>query len=55
MDVDNLGNTSYTESQDLVWRRAFDNPDRELHYGVSMIAPFLVKSITATVQYDEVS
>ena len=55
MDVDNLGNTSYTESQDLVWRRAFDNPDRELHYGVSMIAPFLVKSITATVSYDEVA
>lgn len=55
MDVDNLGNTSYTESQDLVWRRAFDNPDRELHYGVSMVAPFLVKSLTATVQYDEVS
>lgn len=55
MDVDNLGNTSYTESQDLVWRRAFDNPSRELHYGISMIAPFVVKSITATVQYDEVS
>lgn len=55
IDVDNLGNTSYTESQDLVWRRAFDNPDREMHYGVSFIAPFLVKSITATVQYDEVS
>lgn len=53
MDVDNLSNTSYTENQDLVWRRAFDNPDREMHYGVSFIAPFLVKSITATVEYDE--
>lgn len=55
MDVDNLSNTSYTETQDLVWRRAFDNPDRELHFGVSMVAPFLVKSITATISYDEVS
>lgn len=55
MDVDNLSNTSYTESADVVWRRAFDNPDRELHYGVSMVAPFLVKSITATIQYDEIS
>ena len=55
IDVDNLSNTSYTESADVVWRRAFDNPDRELHYGVSMVAPFLIKSITATVQYDEVS
>ena len=54
MDVDNLSNTSYTESADVVWRRAFDNPDRELHYGVSMIAPFLVKSLTATIEYDEV-
>ena len=54
MDVDNLSNTSYTESADVVWRRAFDNPDRELHYGVSMVAPFLVKSITATIQYDEI-
>lgn len=54
MDVDNLSNTSYTESADVVWRRAFDNPDRELHYGVSMVAPFLIKSITATVQYDEI-
>lgn len=55
MNVDNLSNTSYTESADVVWRRAFDNPDRELHYGVSMVAPFLVKSITATIQYDEIS
>lgn len=53
MDVDNLSNTSYTENQDLVWRRAFDNPSREMHYGVSCVAPFLVKSITATIQYDE--
>ena len=55
MDVDGLGNTSYTEQQDMIWRRAFDNPDRELHYGVSMVAPFLVKSLTATVQYDEIA
>lgn len=55
MDVDNLANTSYTENSDMVWRRAFDNPDRELHWGVSMVAPFLIKSLTAVVQYDEVS
>lgn len=54
MDVDNLANTSYTESADVVWRRAFDNPDRELHWGVSCVAPFLVKSLTATIEYDEV-
>lgn len=54
MDIDNLSNTSYTENEDLVWRRAFDNPDRELHYGLSMVAPFLVKSLTATIEYDEV-
>lgn len=55
MDVDNLANTSYTEDQDVVWRRAFDNPDRKLHFGVSMVAPFLIKSITATIEYDEVA
>lgn len=55
MDVDNLSNSSYTETQDLVWRRAFDNPSREMYFGVSMVAPFLVKSITATIEYDEVS
>lgn len=55
MDVDNLSNTSYTENEDLVWRRAFDNPDRELHYGVSMVAPFLIKSLTVTIEYDEVA
>lgn len=54
MDLDNLSNTSYTEGSDMVWRRAFDNPDRELHYGVSMITPFLVKSLTTTIEYDEV-
>lgn len=54
MDVDNLANTSYTEDKDIVWRRAFDNPDRELHWGVSMVAPFLVKSLTAVVEYDEI-
>lgn len=55
MDVDNLSNTSYTENADVVWRRAFDNPNRELHYGVSMVAPFLIKSLTATISYDEVA
>lgn len=54
MDVDNLANTSYTEDKDIVWRRAFDNPDRELHWGVSMVAPFLVKSLTAVVEFDEI-
>ena len=54
MDIDALANTSYTENQDLVWRRAFDNPDRELYYGVSMVAPFLIKSLTVTISYDEV-
>lgn len=54
MGVDNLTNTSYTEDKDIVWRRAFDNPDRELHWGVSMVAPFLVKSLTAVVEYDEI-
>jgi hypothetical protein len=53
MDVDNLSNTSYTESADVVWRRAFDNPDRCLHYGISAICPFLLKSITCVIEYDE--
>lgn len=55
IDIDNLSANSYTESADLVWRRAFDNPSREMHYGVSSVMPFLVKSITATVAYDEVN
>lgn len=55
IDVDNLSSDSYTESADLVWRRAFDNPSREMYYGVSSVMPFLVKSITATVQFDEIS
>lgn len=55
IDVDNLSNTSYTESADVVWRRAFDNPDRELHYGISAICPFLLKSITCVIEYDEVA
>lgn len=55
MDVDNLSNTSYTENADLVWRRAFDNTNRELYYGVSAVCPILVKSLTATICYDEVN
>lgn len=55
MDVDNLSNTSYTESADVVWRRAFDNPNRSLHYGISAICPFLLKSITCVIEYDEVA
>ena len=54
MDVDNLSNTSYTESADVVWRRAFDNPNRSLHYGISAICPFLLKSITCVIEYDEI-
>ena len=55
MDVDNLRNTSYTESADIVWRRAFENPSRCLYYGVSAICPLLLKSITCVIQYDEVA
>lgn len=54
IDVNNLSNTSYTE-KDVVWRRAFDNPNRELYYGVSMVAPFLIKSITTTIEMDDVA
>lgn len=45
----------YGEGKDMIWRRAFENPTRETIYGFTAIAPFLVKSITATVEYDEVS
>ena len=45
----------YGENGTMIWRRAFDNPSREMHYGITAIAPFLVKSITATVQYDEIA
>lgn len=55
IDIDNLSNTSYTENADLVWRRAFDNPSRELYYGLSAVCPFLMKSITVTISYDEVA
>ena len=47
--------TIYTENEDMSWRRAFDNPNRELHYGITMLAPFLVKSTTALIEYDEVA
>lgn len=45
----------YGEDESMVWRRAFDNPSRDKIYGFTSIAPFLIKSITATIQYDEVS
>lgn len=45
----------YGENDTMIWRRAFDSPSREMYFGLTAIAPFLVKSITATVQYDEVA
>lgn len=45
----------YNENGTMIWRRAFDNPTREKFYGFTAIAPFLVKSLTAVVQYDEVA
>ena len=44
----------YTENGSVIWRRAFDNPTREKHWGFTAIAPFLVKSITVTTEFDEV-
>lgn len=44
----------YTENDSIIWRRAFDNPSREKHWGFTAIAPFLVKSITVTTEFDEV-
>ena len=46
--------TIYTEGEDMSWRRGFDNPSRELHYGITMLAPFLIKSTTAVLEYDDV-
>lgn len=44
----------YNENGTMIWRRAFDNPTREKFYGFTAIAPFLVKSLTATIEYDEI-
>lgn len=45
----------YTENGSVIWRRAFDNPTREKHWGFTAIAPFLVKSITVTTEFDEIN
>ncbi len=54
-EIDNPVKTIFTEGEDMSWRRAFDNPSRELHYGFTLLAPFLVKSTTAVLEYDEVA
>ena len=43
----------YTENDTIIWRRAFDNPRREKYFGFTAICPFLVKSLTCTVEFDE--
>lgn len=48
-------NCTYVENGSIIWRRAFDNPDRELYFGFTASMPFLIKSITASVAYDEVA
>lgn len=53
--IDNPVKTIYTEGEDMSWRRGFDNPSRELHYGFTMLAPFLIKSTTALIAYDDVA
>jgi hypothetical protein len=52
--IDNPVKTIFSEGEDMSWRRGFDNPSRELHYGITMLAPFLIKSTTAVLEYDEV-
>lgn len=44
----------FAEDNTIIWRRAFDNPEREKYYGFTSIVPFLIKSLTATVEFDEV-
>ena len=53
--INNPVKTIYTEGEDMSWRRGFDNPSRELHYGITMLAPFLIKSTTAVLEYDDVA
>lgn len=52
--IDNPAKTIFSEGEDMSWRRGFDNPSRELHYGITMLAPFLIKSTTAVLEYDDV-
>lgn len=54
-EIINPTKTIFSEGEDMSWRRAFDNPSRELHYGFTMLAPFLIKSTTAVLEYDEVN
>lgn len=53
--IDNPTKVIYTEGEDMSWRRGFDNPSRELYYGLTFLAPFLIKSTTAVLEYDDVS
>ena len=53
--IDNPVKTIFSEGEDMSWRRGFDNPSRELHYGITMLAPFLIKSTTAVLEYDDVA
>lgn len=53
--IDSPVKTIYTEGEDMSWRRGFDNQSRELHYGLTLLAPFLIKSTTAVLEYDDVS
>lgn len=53
-EIDNPVKTIFSEGEDMSWRRGFDNPSRELHYGITMLMPFLLKSTTAVLEMDEV-
>jgi hypothetical protein len=53
--INNSVKTIFSEGEDMSWRRGFDNPSRELHYGITMLAPFLIKSTTAVLEYDDVA
>ncbi|MFQ6703649.1 MAG: hypothetical protein ACLRFP_01025, partial [Alphaproteobacteria bacterium] len=53
-EIYNPVKTIFSEGEDMSWRRGFDNPSRELHYGITMLAPFLIKSTTAVLEMDEV-
>lgn len=53
-EIDNPTRRIYYETDGMAWQRGIDHPKRTTHYGFTLIAPLVVKSITATVQYDEV-
>ena len=53
--INNPVKTIFSEGEDMSWRRGFDNPSRELHYGITFLAPFLIKSTTAVLEYDDVN